>query len=49
MAKGTGYTLPMEEWLKVPERKRGIPVWRLSLLIAVTILIIIVCVPILLG
>lgn len=37
----------MDEWLRIPERRRGIPAWRLCLLMAVSFLILWVGAPVL--
>ena len=45
----TRYDLPMDDWLQVPERRKGIPVWRLCLLMAVTFLLIWIGKPLFFG
>ncbi|MGB4827513.1 MAG: hypothetical protein WBP18_09640 [Paracoccaceae bacterium] len=37
----------MEDWLRIPDRRRGIPHWRLCLLMGVTFLILWVGAPVL--
>jgi hypothetical protein len=37
----------MESWLKIPERRRGMPIWRMCALMAVTFLILWVGSPVL--
>lgn len=37
----------LEDWLKVPERRRGIPAWRLCLLMGLTALILLAGAPVL--
>jgi hypothetical protein len=39
----------MDDWLQIPERRRGVPAWRLCLLMAVTFLILWIGAPILLA
>jgi hypothetical protein len=37
----------MDKWLQIPDRRRGLPTWRLCLLMAVTLLILWVGAPLL--
>ena len=37
----------MDEMLKIPERRRGMPVWRLCLIMALTVLLLIAGAPML--
>jgi hypothetical protein len=36
----------MDDWLQIPDRRRGLPTWRLCLLMAVTLLILWVGAPV---
>jgi len=36
----TSDVLPMDDWLRVPERRKGIPVWRLCVLMGLTFLML---------
>ena len=43
------YIYHMEEWLHIPATRKGIPVWRLCLLMAVTFLILWIGSPLFFG
>lgn len=49
MRERTRYILLMDDWLQVPERRKGIPVWRLCLLMAVSFMIIWIGAPLVFG